>query len=107
VTSGLVAECLNALCALASRNEVILMCVPGHCGIIGNEEADNLQGKEQLRHYLVQSRLLEYQSIQQEGLLRTGLGANFLPSGIIYHVTDMVNALLVDHVRKEPKAYLH
>jgi hypothetical protein len=42
VTSGLVAECLDALSALASLNEVTLIWVPGHCGILGNEEADKL-----------------------------------------------------------------
>jgi ribonuclease HI len=42
VTSNLVTECLNALSALAERNEVILAWVPGHCGIPGNEEADKL-----------------------------------------------------------------
>jgi len=40
VTSGLVAECLDALSALASLNEVTLTWVPGHRGISGNEEAD-------------------------------------------------------------------
>jgi len=42
VTSGLVAECLDVLFALASLNEVTLIWVPGHCDILGNEEADKL-----------------------------------------------------------------
>jgi hypothetical protein len=42
VTSDLVAECLNALSGLAGQNEVILAWVPGHCGILGNYEADRL-----------------------------------------------------------------
>jgi ribonuclease HI len=42
VTSGLVAECLDALSALASPNEVTLVWLPGHCGIPGNEEAEKL-----------------------------------------------------------------
>jgi hypothetical protein len=40
--SDLVAECLNALSGLAGMNEVILAWVPGHCGILVNEEADRL-----------------------------------------------------------------
>jgi len=35
VTSGLVAECLDALLALASLNEVTLIWVPRHHGILG------------------------------------------------------------------------
>jgi ribonuclease HI len=42
VTSELVAECLNALTALAGLNEVILVWVPGYSGILGNEETDRL-----------------------------------------------------------------
>jgi len=42
VTLGLVAECLDALSALASLNEVTLAWVLGYRGISGNEEADKL-----------------------------------------------------------------
>jgi hypothetical protein len=67
----------------------------------------NLQGKEQLHHYLAQSRLLEYLGVQQEKLLRSGSRVNIAPPGIIYQVTDMIKFLLVDHVRKELKTYLN
>jgi hypothetical protein len=70
------------------------------------KELINLQGKEQLRHYSAQNRLLEYLGVQQEKLLRTGLSVSIVPPGIIYQVTDMVNFLLVDHVRKVLKTYL-
>jgi hypothetical protein len=40
VTSGLVAEYLDAASVLASLNEVTLIWVPGNCGIPCNEEAD-------------------------------------------------------------------
>jgi ribonuclease HI len=46
VTLGLVAECLDAVSALASRNKVTLIWVPGHCGIPGNDKADKLARQE-------------------------------------------------------------
>jgi hypothetical protein len=42
VIPRLVAECQDALFALANLNEVTLIWVPGHHGILGNEEANKL-----------------------------------------------------------------
>jgi hypothetical protein len=93
VTSGLVAECLDALSALASLNEVTLIWVPGHCGILGNEEADKLSRQASAMPLLVQSRLLEYLSVQQEKQLRTGLRIKITAPGEIYQITDMARFL--------------
>ena len=42
VISRLVEECQEALSALAALNEITLIWVPGHHGILGNEMADKL-----------------------------------------------------------------
>jgi hypothetical protein len=42
VSSRLVLHCQNSLQGLSIHNRVQLFWVPGHCGIIGNDEADDL-----------------------------------------------------------------
>jgi hypothetical protein len=93
VTSGLVAECLDALSVLASLNEVTLAWVPGHCGILGNEEADKLARQASAMLLLVQSRLLEYPSVRLEKQLRTGLNVNIIVPGRIFQVINMASFL--------------
>jgi len=48
VRSLTVLDCISALTALGQENEVILKWIPGHSGIKGNEEADQL-AKEAVR----------------------------------------------------------
>jgi hypothetical protein len=52
VTSKLVWECWQALCALSSRNKVTLLWVPGHCGIQSNKDADALATEESSNSFL-------------------------------------------------------
>jgi hypothetical protein len=61
----------------------------------------SLLDKGQLSRYLVQNRLLEYPSVQQEKQLKTGLRIIITAPGEIYQVTEMASFLQADHVRKE------
>jgi hypothetical protein len=44
VSSRLTLECRDSLQGIFIQNRVKLFWVPGHCGIIGNEEVDGLAG---------------------------------------------------------------
>jgi hypothetical protein len=101
VNSRLVAECLDALSVLSNRNEVILIRVPGHCGIPGNEKVDKLARPGAAMMLLGPEPALGIPSVQQESQSRNGPRFNTTLPGKIYQVTDMVNFLLVNHARKE------
>jgi hypothetical protein len=107
VTSELVAECLDALSALASLNEVTLMWGLDTVAFLAMKKLINLPDKHQLCYYLVQSRLLEYLGVQQEKQLRTGPSINIILPANSYQVIDIANFLLVDHVREELKTCLN
>lgn len=51
ITSALVLDCLQILKELAKRHKVTLMWVPGHEGIEGNEQADELAKKGAEGHF--------------------------------------------------------
>ncbi|KAJ8914109.1 hypothetical protein NQ315_014306 [Exocentrus adspersus] len=52
VTSRLLRECWKELSDLARHNRVVLLWVPGHSGIKGNEKADELARKGLLASYI-------------------------------------------------------
>jgi ribonuclease HI len=101
VTSGLVAECLDALSALASWNEVTLVWVPGHCGIPGNEKADKLAKRGAATPLLGP----EYLGVQQEKKNWIKCQHRTTWNNLPGHRHG--NLLLVDHVRKELTTYLN
>jgi len=81
VTSGLVAECLDALSELASLKKVTPPGCRGTGAFLEMRKLISLLHKRQLRLYSVQSRLLKYLSVRKEKQLRTGLGCNTLEPG--------------------------
>jgi hypothetical protein len=106
VTSGPAAECLDALSALASLNEVTLMWVPGHCVIPGNEEVDKLARQASAMMLLDPEPALGISSCSARET-RTGLSINIILPGKIYQLIDTANFLLADHVTAELETCLN
>jgi ribonuclease HI len=51
-TSKLVADCLDNLKRLTAKCKLTLMWVPGHTGVDGNEEAEQLANKGSETHFI-------------------------------------------------------
>jgi RNase H len=63
-TSKLVADCLDNLKRLTTKCKLTLMWVPGHTGVEGNEEADQLANKGSESHFIGHKPFFGYSSIK-------------------------------------------
>ena len=86
VTCKLVAECQDALLALANLNEVTIICVA-----LSMKRLTSLPDRHQQHRHLVQSRLLECLSVCQEKKLRTGLSSSTLANEYKCQAVNMAN----------------
>ena len=106
MTSGLVAECLDALSMLAKLNEVTFAWVPGHRGIPGNEEADTLARQASAMPLLGPEPALGILKCSVREALITGLRCSIIQPRKICQVSYMANYFEADYVRKELTTYL-
>jgi hypothetical protein len=92
VISRLVEECQEALSALATINEVTLVWVPGHHGILGNEMAYKLARQASAIPLLGPEPALGIpKCLAREA--RAGLSINTQKPGKLLQVADMVSFL--------------
>jgi hypothetical protein len=81
--------------------------VLGHCGIPGNEKADELARQGTAMTLLGPEPALGIPRCSASVAIKNWTEFNTILPGKMYQVTDMVNFLLVDQARKEPMTYLN
>lgn len=76
VDSGLVLECIRAITKLATVSRVTLKWVPGHCGVPGNERADELAAEGADKAYYGPEPLIPVPSNCPKGAIENWLSRN-------------------------------
>ena len=93
VTSGMFAQCLDAISTLAALKNVTLVCVPWHRGISGNEDADKLARQASAMLLLGPEPALELPKCSVRKPIRTGLRCNVIQPRKICQASDKANYL--------------